>query len=109
MSDLPTDSRGLVRTAPEAPPRRCARRTVPTRRLSTMRRTVLRGDYTRLRRRGNRVWVRYRPDEIVWRTSHAFRVEDIHSIKTGVFRFERRRRSRVHGLVPSRVVQSAIT
>jgi hypothetical protein len=74
-----------------------------------MRRTVLRGDYTRLRRRGNRVWVRYRPDEIVWRTSHAFRVEDIHSIKTGVFRFERRRRSRVHGLVPSRVVQSAIT
>jgi hypothetical protein len=63
-----------------------------------MRGTVLRGDYTRLRRRGDRIWIRVRPFEVIWRTTHAFRVEDVHSMETDVVRYERRRRRPVMDL-----------
>jgi hypothetical protein len=73
-----------------------------------MRGTVLRGDYVRLRRRGDRIWIRIRPFELIWRTTHSFKVEDVHSIETDVVRFERRRRRPVMGLGP-RITEPAIT
>jgi hypothetical protein len=54
---------------------------------------VLRGDLLRLRRRGDRVWIRVRPFEIFWRTTDSFAVEDIRLIEIRPLVRERRRRS----------------
>ena len=74
-----------------------------------MRGTVLRGDFTRLRRRGDRVWIRFRPYELIWHTTHSFMVEDLRSIRIEVVRFERRRRGPVVSRGASRVVEPGVT
>jgi hypothetical protein len=71
--------------------------------------TVLRGDYTRLRRRGDRVWIRVRPYELIWRTTHSFTVDDVRAIDIEAIRFERRRHRPVVGSGASRVVEPGIT
>jgi hypothetical protein len=53
--------------------------------------TVLRGDWIRVRRRGDRVWIRFRPYELLWHTAHSFTVGDVHSIEIEPVRRERRR------------------
>ena len=75
-----------------------------------MRGTVLRGDWTRLRRRGDRVWIRFRPYELIWHTTHSFAVADVHSIEIEAVRLQRRRRRRIDvRRGTTRVAEAAIT
>jgi hypothetical protein len=56
------------------------------------------------------VWIRFRPYELFWHTTHAFLVEDVRSIELEAIRHERRRRRGIGiGRRASRVVESAIT
>jgi hypothetical protein len=76
----------------------------------SMRGTVLRGDWLRLRRRGDRVWIRVRPFELLWHTTHAFVVDDIRRIEIQPIEPERRRRRRVAmGRARTRRVKAAVT
>jgi len=75
-----------------------------------MRGTVLRGDWLRLRRRGDRVWVRVRPYELLWRTTHTFAVDDVRLIEIEAIHPEQGRRRRVAiGNARTRRVKPAVT
>ena len=78
-------------------------------RTASVRGAVLRGDLLRLRRRGDRVWIRYRPYEIVWRTTHSFAVDDIQRIEIQPVTRERRRRRVILGHVRSRMSEAVLT
>jgi hypothetical protein len=78
--------------------------------VSAMGGAVLRGDWTRLRRRGDRVWIRHRPYELIWHTTHAFTVGEVRSMRIEPVRAERRRRRRIAGRGGgARVAEGAIT
>jgi hypothetical protein len=71
--------------------------------------TTLRGDFIRLHRRGNRVWIRERPYEVVWRTTADFSVDDIHSVEIEARRLELNRRRRLAVTQASTRVRPAVT
>ena len=71
--------------------------------------TVLRGDWEKLCRRGDRVWVRVRPHEVVWKTAADLNVAEIRSIAIAPIQREVMRRSRVPGRGDTRVARSPIT
>lgn len=71
---------------------------------------VLRGDWTRIRRRGDRVRIRHRPYELVWHTTHAFTIGEIRSIRIEPVRVERHRRRRLDvRRGATRVAERAVT
>lgn len=71
---------------------------------------VLRGNWIRLHRRGNRVWVRERPFEVVWRTTADFTVDEIRTLEVEPRRLELNRRRRVPlGQGAAKVIRPAET
>jgi hypothetical protein len=70
---------------------------------------VLRGDWEKLCRRGDRVWVRVRPQEVVWKTIDDFTVDDIRAISIEPVQLELKRKSRVPGRGDTRVARRPIT
>ena len=72
-----------------------------------MRGVVLRGDLLRLRRRGDRVWIRIRPFEIFWRTTDSFAIDDIRLIEIRPVVRERQRRRVAMGR--ARLSDAAVT
>jgi hypothetical protein len=88
----------------------CGRQSIDFRgNLGCVRGTVLRGEYLRLRRRGGRVWIRYRPYELVWRTTHSFAVDEIRLIEIQPVELEQRRRRVVMGRARTRLTKRAVT
>jgi hypothetical protein len=71
--------------------------------------TVLRGEYLRLRRRGDRVRIRFRPHEIVWRTTNSFAVDEIRLIEIQPVELQQRRRQVVMGRARTRLTKRAVT
>jgi hypothetical protein len=74
-----------------------------------MRTIVLRGDWTKLCRSGDRVWLRVRPKEVVWRTEDDFTVDAIRSLSIEPIRLELKRKSRIPARGDTRLVGHAIT
>lgn len=70
---------------------------------------VLRGDWEKLCRRGDRVWVRVRPQEVVWKTADDFTVADIRTISIEPVQLEVKRKSRVPTRGDTWLVRHAIT
>ncbi len=70
---------------------------------------VLRGDWEKLCRRADRVWVRVRPQELVWKTSDDFTVDDIRTISIEPVQLELKRKSRLPARGDTRLVRHAIT
>jgi hypothetical protein len=70
---------------------------------------VLRGDWEKLCRRGDRVWVRVRPYEVVWKTLDDFTVDDIRSVSIEPVQLGVMRKSRVPGRGETRVARQATT
>lgn len=85
------------------------KRSRPRWRSSVARGVVLRGELLRLRRRGDRVWIRFRPFEIVWRTTNSFAVDDIQLIEIQPVTQERRRRRVVMGRARTRMSEAVLT
>ena len=70
---------------------------------------VLHGDWEKLCRRGDRVWVRVRPYEVVWKTLDDFTVDDIRSVSIEPVQLGVMRKSRVPGRGETRVARQATT